>query len=102
MLNASTIDKMKNGAIVINTTRGKLINEDDLYDALTFGKLMFARLDVHYEEPILILDADPLCTLDNIIYSSHIAGLSFETFHPMMKGAVDNIEAYEEGRLDDI
>lgn len=100
MLNASTIGKMKNGAIVINTARGKLINENDLYDALISGKLKSAGLDVHYEEPLL--KEDPLCTLDSIIHSPHIAGLSFETFYSMMKGAVDNIVAYEEGRLDDI
>jgi len=100
MLNTSTIDKMKNGAIVINTARGKLINESDLYKALTSGKLISAGLDVHYEEPMI--KGDPLCTLDNVIHSPHIAGLSFETFHSMMKGAVNNIVAYEEGRLSDI
>ena len=100
MLNASTIDKMKNGAIVINTARGKLINESDLYEALTSGKLISAGLDVHYKEPMF--KEDPLSTLDNTILSPHIAGLSFETFHSMMKGAVNNIVAYEEGRLSDI
>ena len=95
MLNASTISEMKNGAIVVNTARGKLINESDLYEALTSGKLTSAGLDVHYEEPML--NDDPLGTLDNVILSPHIAGLSFETFHSMMKGAVDNIVAYDQG-----
>lgn len=100
MLNASTITKMKDGAIVVNTARGKLINENDLYEALTSGKLASAGLDVHYEEPML--KDDPFCTLDNVILSAHIAGLSFETFHSMMKGAVDNIVAFDEGRLGEI
>lgn len=100
MLNASTIGKMKDGAIVVNTARGKLINESDLYEVLTSGKLASAGLDVHYEEPML--KDDPLCTLDNVILSPHIAGLSFETFHSMMKGAVDNIVAYDQGRLEEI
>lgn len=100
MLSASTIKKMKDGAIVVNTARGKLINESDLYEALTSGKLASAGLDVHYEEPML--KDDPLCTLDNVILSPHIAGLSFETFHSMMKGAVDNIVDYENGRLEGI
>lgn len=100
MLNASTIAKMKDGAIVVNTARGKLINESDLYEALSSGKLASAGLDVHYEEPML--KDDPLCTLDNVILSPHIAGLSFETFHSMMKGAVDNIVAYDQGRLAEI
>lgn len=100
MLNASTISKMKDGAIVVNTARGKLINEGDLYEALSSGKLASAGLDVHYEEPML--KDDPLCTLDNVILSPHIAGLSFETFHSMMKGAVDNIIAFDEGRYKEI
>lgn len=100
MLNASTISKMKDGAIVVNTARGKLINENDLYEALTSGKLASAGLDVHYEEPML--KDDPFYTLDNAILSPHIAGLSFETFHSMMKGAVDNIVAFDQGRLEEI
>lgn len=100
MLNASTIGIMKDGAIVVNTARGKLINETDLYEALTSGKLASAGLDVHYEEPML--KDDPLYTLDNVILSPHIAGLSFETFHSMMKGAVENIVAYDQGSLEEI
>lgn len=100
ILNASTIGKMKDGAIVVNTARGKLINESDLYEALSSGKLASAGLDVHYEEPML--KDDQLCTLDNVVLSPHIAGLSFETFHSMMKGAVDNIVAFNQGRLEEI
>lgn len=100
MLNASTFSKMKEGAIVVNTARGKLINESDLYDALISGKLAFAGLDVHYEEPMK--EDDPLLSLDNVILSPHIAGLSFETFHSMMKGAVDNIVAFDQGRQEAI
>ncbi|WP_407401166.1 2-hydroxyacid dehydrogenase [Sodaliphilus sp.] len=100
MLNASTIAKMKDEAIVVNTARGKLINESDLYEALTSGKLASAGLDVHYEEPML--KDDPLYALDNVILSPHIAGLSFETFQSMMKGAIDNIVAYDQGRLEEI
>ena len=100
MLNASTISKMKEGAIVVNTARGKLIKEDDLYEALTSGKLASVGLDVHYEEPMK--KDDPLCSLDNVILSPHIAGLSFETFHSMMKGAIENIVAFNNGDFDSI
>lgn len=100
MLNASTISKIKDGAIVVNTARGKLINESDLYEAVSSGKLASAGLDVHYEEPML--QDNPLCALDNVILSPHIAGLSFETFHSMMKGAVENIVEFEEGNLEQI
>lgn len=100
ILDASTICMMKEGAIVVNTARGKLINESDLYDALSSGKLASAGLDVHYEEPMS--QSNPLCTLDNVILSPHIAGLSFETFHSMMKGAVDNIVSFDQKHYKDI
>ena len=100
ILNAESIAKMKDGAIVVNTARGKLINEPALVDALKSGKLASAGLDVHYEEPMKT--DDPFFSLDNVILSPHIAGLSFETFHAMMKEAVDNIVAFENGRFTEI
>jgi lactate dehydrogenase-like 2-hydroxyacid dehydrogenase len=100
ILNATALEKMKNGAIVVNTARGKLIDEDALYKALVSGKIRAAGLDVHYEEPMLA--DDPLKTLDNVILTPHIAGLSFESFQGMMKGAVENIVAFDKGDLDKI
>lgn len=100
MLNAKTIRMMKDGAIVVNTARGRLINEPALFEALRTKKLSSAGLDVHYEEPMKM--DNPLCSLDNVILSPHIAGLSFETFRSMMKGAVENIVTYTEGRYDQI
>ena len=100
MLNTATLSMMKPGAIVINTARGKLINPDDLYDALLSGRILSAGLDTHFEEPIK--DGCKLLGLDNVILTPHIGGLSYEAFHSMMKGAVDNIVAYEAGSLDQI
>jgi len=100
ILNADAVSKMKDSAIVVNTARGKLINESDLFEALNKGKLASAGLDVHYEEPMK--SDNPLCTLDNVILSPHIAGLSFETFHTMMKDAVDNIIAFDRGQTKEI
>ena len=100
ILNAEALAKMKDGAIVVNTARGKLIDEMALFEALSNGKIASAGLDVHYEEPMGAYD--PLYSLDNVILSPHIAGLSFETFHTMMKDAVDNIVAFDSGRLEDI
>ena len=100
MLNDRTIAKMKEGAMVVNTARGKLINETALYDALSSGKLRSAALDVHYEEPIK--GVSRFSDMGNIILTPHIAGLSYETFHAMMAGAVENIEAFEKGNLNAI
>lgn len=99
-LNAQTIGTMKKGAIIINTARGKLINPDALYDALKSGHIRAAALDTHYEEPV---KGDyKLAELDNVILTPHIGGLSYEAFEAMMVGAMKNIEAFEQGRLQEI
>lgn len=100
MLNMDTLSKMKEGAVVVNTARGKLINPDDLYQALQNGHIKAAGLDTHYEEPIK--DGYKLTELDNVILTPHIGGLSYEAFQTMMVGAVENIKAFEEGRLEEI
>ena len=100
MLNKETLAKMKQGAVVVNTARGKLINSDDLYEALKSGHLSAAALDTHYEEPLK--EDYNLAELDNVILTPHIGGLSYEAFHQMMKDAVENIVAFEEGRLAEI
>ena len=100
MLNKRTMVMMKEGAIVINTARGKLINPDDLYEALQSGHLASAALDTHYEEPFK--DGYRLAELDNVILTPHIGGLSHEAFESMLFGAMQNIEAFEAGRLDEI
>lgn len=100
ILNKETIVKMKQGAIVVNTARGKLINPDDLYDALKTCRLSAAALDTHYEEPLK--ENYKLAELDNVILTPHIGGLSYEAFHQMMKDAVENIVAFEEGQRETI
>lgn len=100
MLNKNTLSTMKHGAIVVNTARGKLINPVDLYDALQKGHIKTAGLDTHYEEPIK--EGYKLAELDNVILTPHIGGLSYEAFQSMMVGAMENIKAFEEGRLEEI
>ena len=91
---------MKEGAIVVNTARGKLIEPDSLYDALVRGKLASAALDVHYEEPVS--KEYKLAGLENVILTPHIGGLSYEAFYAMMRDAVSNIVAFENGEFDSI
>ena len=100
MLNNETLEKIKQGTIVVNTARGKLINPDDLYHALKIGHIKAAALDTHYEEPIK--KDYKLAELDNVILTPHIGGLSYEAFANMMNEAMGNIKAFEEGRLVDI
>lgn len=100
ILNQRTLAMMRKGAIVVNTARGKLINPDDLYGALVSGHLSAAALDTHYEEPTK--EGYKLAELENVILTPHIGGLSYEAFHQMMADAVENIVAFEEGRLAEI
>jgi len=98
MLNGETLAKMKRGAIVVNTARGKLINPVDLYKALQSGHLSAAALDTHYEEPIK--ESYKLAELDNVILTPHIGGLSYEAFHQMMHDAIVNIDSFEKGEIE--
>ena len=100
MLNQRTLTMMKDGAIIVNTARGKLINPDDLYNAVKSGHIRASALDTHYEEPIK--EGYKLTELDNVILTPHIGGLSYEAFEAMMVGAMENIEAFEQGRFSKI
>lgn len=74
MINAETIARMKDSAIFINTSRGKVQDERALFEALTRGKLAGAGLDVWEEEPVPT--DHPLLNLDNVVCTSHVAGVS--------------------------
>lgn len=93
MLNSATLAKMKEGAIVVNTARGKLINPNDLYEAMCLGKIRAVGLDTHYEEPIK--EGYNLAGLKNVILTPHIGGLSYEAFVLMMQKAMDIIRYFE-------
>ena len=95
ILNSRTLALIKQGAIVVNTARGKLINPVDLYEALKSGHVRNAALDTHYDEPIN--EGYKLAELDNVILTPHIGGLSYEAFQSMMAGAVENIICFEKG-----
>ena len=93
MLNNETLAKIKRGAIVVNTARGKLINPDDLYHSLKIGHIKAVALDTHYEEPVK--EGYKLAELDNVVLTPHIGGLSYEAFTRMMNEAMENIYIYE-------
>lgn len=90
-----TIAKMKDGVIIINDSRGPLINEQDLADALNSGKVYGVGLDVVAEEPI---KADnPLLTAKNCILTPHIAWAAKESRQRLMNTAVANVKAFIAG-----
>ncbi len=96
LINRETIAKMKDGAILINTARGPVVNEADLAEALKSGKLYAAAADVASVEPI---PADsPLLGLDNMILTPHIAWATYEARVRLMNIAVENVRAFLEGK----
>ena len=95
LINKENIAKMKDGAILINNSRGQLIDEQDVTDALNSGKLGAAGLDVVYSEPI---KADnPLLGAKNCIITPHMSWGAKEARQRIMNITVDNVKAYLDG-----
>ena len=95
IVDADAIRAMKRGAIIVNTARGGLIDEAALAEGLRTGAIGAAGLDVYEEEPIRA--DNMLCAYKNVVMTSHIAGVTFESFNAMMKEAIDNIRLYDSG-----
>jgi glycerate dehydrogenase len=95
MINRETIAGMKDGAILINTSRGPLINETDLREALLSGKIMAAAVDVLSVEPARM--DNPLMDLPNCIITPHIAWANKESRQRLMDVAVGNLREYLAG-----
>jgi phosphoglycerate dehydrogenase-like enzyme len=73
LINAERLALMKPGSYLINTSRGGLIDEDALYEALTSGRLAGAGLDVRAKEPTV---ADRFAALENVLLTPHVAGMT--------------------------
>lgn len=97
MINSNSISKMKDGVKIINTSRGPLIAEKDLFEALNSGKVSGAALDVLAVEPAL--EDNPLFSAKNCIITPHIAWAPKEARERLLNIAVDNLKAYLEGEI---
>jgi lactate dehydrogenase-like 2-hydroxyacid dehydrogenase len=96
MMNRTAFAKMKRSAILVNASRGPVVDPDDLYDALRDGVIAGAALDVTEPEP---LPADhKLLTLPNCLIVPHIASASFKTRGEMARIAAENVLAGIAGR----
>jgi phosphoglycerate dehydrogenase-like enzyme len=82
--------KMKRGAILINTARGGLVEEESVVIALQDGTLAAAGLDVFAEEPVR--PGHPLLRLKNVVATTHLAWLTLETLQRSIEGALRNVK----------
>ncbi len=95
IINKDSIAKMKDGVILLNNSRGPLIVEQDLADALNAGKVAAAGLDVVSTEPIR--GDNPLLRAKNCIITPHISWAPKESRQRIMDCSVENVRAYLEG-----
>ena len=98
MFSTQEFEAMKSTSILINCARGGIVNEKALYDALTKNKIRSAGLDVYNDEPST--SSNPLFSLDNILLSPHIAGVTQEATIRMSKQAVQNVLDVFDNKVD--
>lgn len=96
LINSSSLQKMKNTAILINTARGGLINEQDVAEALNNEQLTAAAMDVAQNEPIN--EDSPLLAAKNCYITPHIAWAPQETRKRLLDIVVDNLTEFLAGR----
>jgi len=89
LINKENISIMKKTAVIINTSRGGIVNESDLYDALANNRILGAGLDCFAAEPIE--PDNPLLELDNVVLTPHVGGASADLADEMIPQVVDNI-----------
>ena len=97
MVNAERLSKMKPNAVLINTGRGPLINDQDLADALNEGMIAAAGLDVLSVEPSV--EGNPLLGARNCFITPHIAWATLEARTRLMEIAVQNLKSYQKGQI---
>ncbi len=96
IVNKDTLSRMKKTAFLVNTSRGPLVVEQDLADALNNGKIAGAAVDVVCKEPPSM--DNPLFTARNCIVTPHISWATREARFRLMQIAVDNLKAYVDGK----
>ncbi|MBI5337748.1 MAG: hydroxyacid dehydrogenase [Mycolicibacterium rufum] len=96
LLGREALASMKPDAVLVNTSRGPIVDEDALAEALRAGTLAAAGLDVFAVEPV---PADnPLLTLDNVVLTPHVTWYTADTMRRYLQVAVDNCERLRDGR----
>jgi len=96
LMGAREFAMMKESAILINTCRGPVVDENALHQALTTRQIAAAGLDVMVEEPPKV--DHPLFKLDNVVITPHMAGPTWENWAKAFRNGFDNVERVAAGR----
>ncbi|QYL19680.1 2-hydroxyacid dehydrogenase [Mycolicibacterium pallens] len=96
LINRAALDAMKPHAVLVNTSRGGVIDEAALTDALRDGRLAAAGLDVFADEPVD--PGNPLLQLDNVVVTPHVTWYTVDTMRRYLIQAVDNCRRLHDGR----
>jgi glycerate dehydrogenase len=95
VINRERLALMKPSAFLVNTARGRLVDQEALLDALQQGRLAGAALDVFHEEPIAV--GDPLLALPNVVLTPHNAGMTQEAIEVGLSQVVENVRHFLQG-----
>jgi D-3-phosphoglycerate dehydrogenase len=100
LMGKKEIDMMKNGAVIVNTSQGKVIDEKALADALRSGKISCAGLDVFEQEPTV--QDNPLFKLENTVLSPHVGFHTVEAIKRCTDICIENVTKFLEGHPQNI
>ena len=98
LIGAAEIAKMRDGVVLVNTSRGGIIDEEAMVAALQSGKIGAASLDVFQQEPLL--HSHPLAGFDQVLLSPHIGGLTQDAAERMAISSAENILNYFNSTID--
>ena len=96
LIDRSALTLMKPGAMLVNTSRGGVVDETALVDALRSGRLAAAGLDVFAVEPVVA--TNPLLALDNVVVTPHVVWYTRDTMRRYLDHAVDNCRRLRDGQ----
>lgn len=96
LIGAAELKKMRSDAIIVNTSRGGVINSAALIDALASGEIAGAGIDVHEVEPLP--KDDPLTQFDNVVLTPHLAWYTEESYADLKKHTIENVVAVASGQ----
>jgi phosphoglycerate dehydrogenase-like enzyme len=96
LINRERLARLKPSALLVNTARGPIVDEEALVEMLQDGRLWGAALDVFGQEPLP--PNHPLFSLPNVVLTPHVGWVAEDSYESFFEGIVENVEAYLDGR----